>query len=189
MVAWSNVLAFPILIGHLWNMAGHLVACFHDGPKPADSACGFFKSDIAWVHWSFWAWSQMLLILMESTPTIHLLLKFCRPWILSTNLLQILHLGWVTVFFPCSHWSSQATTSCGGCDKKDHAATSGREYNKYTSSWWCLLHPVHWKFSSWGTILYKASTNCSMAVTNWSQTESATHPHLDYWTVTPTHHA
>ena len=48
---------------------------------------------------SFWAWSQTLLNLTESAPTIHLSLKFFLPLIFSMNLLHASHFFRITTFF------------------------------------------------------------------------------------------
>lgn len=79
-------------------------------------------SAIAWVCWSFLAWSWTLLILTESAPAIHLSLKLFLPQILSTNSVQALHFSWATTFFPrslsleqSSHdkvWYSRSRSRC-----------------------------------------------------------------------------
>ena len=104
-----------------------------EGPRPADLEHCFFRSVIAWAHWSFRAWLWTLLICTEWVPTIQLSLKFFLPLICPQTQCKLCISAWLP---PCSHLDplccSRAMSSFGVRDL-DCAATSGRYWqHKFT---------------------------------------------------------
>ena len=97
-----------------------------EGPRPADLEPCFFRSIIAWAHWSFRALSWVLLIHTEWAPTIQLSLKFFLPLICLQTQCKLCISAWLSAFShlasPCC---SRAMSSFGVRDL-DCAATSGR---------------------------------------------------------------
>ena len=69
---------------------------------PIDTACSLLSKLIACPCCSLVAWSQILLVRIESAPVIHLSLKFFLCIIRNRNLLHTEHLSFLTTFVPPS---------------------------------------------------------------------------------------